>query len=145
VKKKVLLGIAAAAVLVGLVGAVIVYNFGFRQRFEVVSAAKIKVFLGEGETQELQQGNMITWDTINSTDMQQKTIWVKNTGTVDATLKFNYDGQQMPNDWSLNWNYTGDTVAQGTTIPINMTLTLPSTINEGTWECNSWIEATPLS
>jgi len=76
--------------------------------------------------------------------MQQKTIWVKNTGTVDATLKFNYDGQQMPNDWSLNWNYTGATVAQGTTIPINMTLTLPSTINEGTWECNSWIEATPV-
>jgi hypothetical protein len=144
VKKKLFLGILAAATLVGIVVAAIVYNFGFRQRFEVVSAGKIKVFLGEGETQELQQGNMITWDTITSTDMQQKTIWVKNVGTADVTLEFGHDYQQMPNDWSLNWNYTGATVAQGTTIAINMTLTLPSNINEGTYECNSGITATPV-
>jgi len=144
VKKKLLLGLLASAALIATVVAVVVYNFGFRQRFEVVSAAKIRVFLAEGETQELPQGNTITWDTITSTDMQQKTIWVKNTGTVDATLQFNYDTQQMPGDWSLGWNYTGATVAQGTIIPINMTLTLPTFINEGTYECNSWITATPV-
>lgn len=145
VKKKILLGIVAAAILVGLVGAVIIYNFGFRQRFEVVSAAKIRIFLGEGQTQELSQGNTITWDTINSTDMQQKTIWVKNTGTVDETLQFNYDNQGMPGGWTLGWNYTGATIPVGDIIPINMTLTLPSTIMEGQWECNSWISATPTS
>ena len=145
VKKKLLLGIALAATLVATVIAAVVYNFGFRQRFTVVSAAKIRIFLGEGETQELQQGNMIPWDTITSTDMQQKTIWVKNTGTADVTLQFNYDNQGMPGDWTLGWNYTGATVTVLEVIPINLTLTLPSTVMEGQWECNSWIAATPTS
>lgn len=144
VKKKILLGILVAAILVGLVTATIVYNFGFRQRFTVESAAKIRIFLGQGQTQELQQGNTIIWDTITSTDMQQKTVWVKNTGTVDVTLEFNYNQQGFPPGWVLGWNYTGTTLAQGDIMAINMTLTLPSTISEGQWECDSGISATPV-
>jgi hypothetical protein len=145
VKKKILLGIVAAAVLVGLVGAVVVYNFGFHQRFEVVSAAKIRVFLGEGHTQELQQGNYLDWGQITDTDPKQKSLYIYNSGTVNAILGFGYDGQQMPQGWSLTWDYDNAPVASGATILVNMTLTMPSNIGEGTYECNSWINATPVS
>ena len=128
-----------------MVGAVVIYNFGFRQRFEVVSAAKIKVFLNVEGTQELQQGNYLDWGPITSTDPQQKMLYIKNVGTVDVTLAFNYDGQQIPQGWSLTWDYNGDPVAQGAAIPVTITLALPSTVGEGNYECNSWIQATPVS
>ena len=143
-KRKILLGIVVAAILVGLVGAVIMYNFGFRQRFVVVSAAKIKVFFDVGGTQELQQGETLTWGTIESTEPQHQTLYIKNTGTVNVTLGFNYDGQPIPQDWSLSWDYGGIPVLTGENVTVIMTLTLPSTINEGQWECNSWIQATPV-
>jgi len=145
VKKKILLGIVAAAVLVGLVGAVVVYHFGFRQRFEVVSAAKIRVFFDIEGTQELQQGQTLTWGLIESTEPQHQTLYIKNTGTVNVTLGFNYDGQTIPGDWSLSWDYGGSPVLTGENVTVTMTLTLPSTISEGQWECNSGIQATPVS
>jgi len=144
VKKKVLLGIAVAATVVALVGAVVVYNFGFRQRFEVVSAAKIRVFLNEGQTQELPQGQTLTWGPIESTDPQNQTLYIKNTGTANVTLQFNYNQGQMPQDWSLSWDYDGNPVLVGETATVTMTLTLPPTIGAGTYECDSGITATPV-
>jgi hypothetical protein len=144
VKKKILLGIVAAVLFVGLVGAAIVYNFGFRQRFEVVSAAQIRIFLGEGQTQELQQGQTLTWDPITSTSPQHKTLYIENTGTVDATLQLNYNQGEMPQGWTLTWDYDGSPVAQSTTVTVTMTLTLPSDIGAGTYECGSGITATPV-
>jgi ABC-type antimicrobial peptide transport system permease subunit len=145
VKKKILLGIVAAVIFVGLVGAAIVYNFGFRQRFEVVSAAKIRIFLNVEETQELQQGQTLTWGSIENTDPQHQTLYVKNTGTANVTLQFNYNpGQQMPQDWTLSWDYDSNPVLVGETETVTMTLTLPSTIGAGTYECDSGIAATPV-
>jgi hypothetical protein len=145
-KKKILLGIVAAAILVGLVGAVILYNFGFRQRFEVVSAANIKVYLDAGLTQELQpqQGNMLTWDTITDTGPQHKTIYIKNTGIGNITLQFDYRRDQIPQGWSQSWDYDGSNVVQNDNVTVTITLTLPSTIGAGTYECDSWITATPV-
>jgi len=143
-RRRLLLGILTAAALVAIVGAAVVYNFGFRQRFEVVSAAKIRVFLGPGETQELLQGQTLTWGTITSTDPQQQTIYVKNTGTVNVTLSFGWNGQQLPGNWSLSWDYDNTPVLTGETRTVTMTLTLPSNIGEGTYECDSGITATPV-
>ena len=143
-KKSLLLGIVASIVVLGLVGAAILYQFGFRQRFEVTSAAKIKVFRGPGETLELQQGNYLDWGPITTTDPQQKTLYIKNVGTANVTLQFNYNPGQIPQDWSLAWNYTGATVLVGATETVIITLTLPSTIGAGTYECDSGISATPV-
>jgi hypothetical protein len=144
-KKRILIGVLATTILVlGLVGAVVIYNFGFRQRFEVVSAAKITVFLDIEGTQELQQGQTLTWGQITTTDPQHQTLYIKNTGTVNVTLQFNYDTQQFPGDWSLSWDYDNIKVLTGENRTVIMTLTLPSNIGEGTQECNSWIAATPV-
>ena len=144
VKKKILLGIITVALLVGVVGAVIVYNFGFKQRFEVVSAANIRVFFDSQETQELQQGNYLDWGQITNTNPKQMTLYIKNVGTVDVTLTFNYDGQQLPQGWSETWDYTGGIVAQGATVSVTITLTLPAMISAMQGECNTWIQATPV-
>mgnify|MGYP001094566259 FL=1 len=144
VKKKLLLGIIAAATLVATVVAVVVYNFGFRQRFVVVSAAKIRVFLDIGGTQELQQGQTLTWGPIESTDPQYKTVYIKNTGTVNVTLGFGWNPQGIPGDWSLSWDYDNTPVLTGENRTVTMTLTLPSTIGEGTYECDSGFTATPV-
>jgi len=143
-KKKILLGIVVAAVLVGLVGAVILYQFGFRQRFEVVSAAKIRVFLNVEGTQELMRGQTLTWGPIGNTDPQLKTLYIKNTGTVNVTLQFNYNPGQIPQDWSLSWDSENIKVLTGENVTATITLTLPSTIGEGTYECDSGISATPV-
>jgi len=143
-KKKILFGVIVAGVLVGLVLGQIVFQFGFRQRFEIVSEAQIRVFYDVGETQELQQGNYLDWGAITSTDPQQRTLYVKNVGTVDVTLSFGYDPQSLPQDWSLTWDYDGTPLTQGTTIPVTITLTLPSTVSSGIYECNTGIQATPV-
>jgi hypothetical protein len=143
VKKKILLGFVVAAAVAGLVGAAIVYNLGFRMRFQVESAAKIRVFLDESQTQELQQGNYLDWGPITSTDPQLKQLWIKNVGTANVTLGFGHDNQQMPQDWSLTWDYNGAPLTPGSTIQVTMTLTLPSTVGAGTYECNAGIQATP--
>ena len=142
-KKKILLGIVAATILVGLVGAVVIYNFGFRQRFEVTTTANIRVFRGPGETLELQQGYSLDWGPITTTDPQEKTLYIKNVGTSNVTLQFNSNMGQLPQGWLLSWNYTGGTVLQTEIETVIITLTLPSPISPGIYECDSWISATP--
>jgi len=139
-----LIGIIVAATLIATVVAVVVYNFGFRQRFEVVSAAKIRVFCDLAGTQELQQGQTLTWGTITSTDPQNQTVYIKNTGTANVTLGFGWNGDQMPGGWSLSWDYDDTPVLTGENRTVTMTLTLPSDIGEGTYECDSGFTATPV-
>ena len=143
-KKSILLGVVATVMLVSVAAAVIFYNFGFRQRFEVVSAAKIQVFLDSGLTMELQQGQILYWDPITDTTPKSETLYVKNVGTVDVTLSFNYDRNQLPWDWSLSWDSEGTLLTQGSSVAVTITLTLPPSISAGTPECNTNIVAIPV-
>jgi type II secretory pathway pseudopilin PulG len=153
-KKSILLGVVASIAVLGLVAAVVIYHFGFRQRFVIESTATIKVFYDAGLTNELHQGDTLNWGPITTTDAQHKTLWIENVGTVDATLQLGYDQNQPPwkdqngnpTGWSLTWDAEGATVVHGgAPIQANLTLTLPSTIDAGTWDIGSEIRATPVS
>lgn len=145
-----LLGIVTAAILVGLVAAVVIYHFGFQQHFEVVSGAQIRIWLDEGLTQEFQQGDTLNWGQITDSTPKNMTLYIKDVGTVDATLQLGYDQNQFPGGqgggWSLSLDY-GDTplVHGGESRRVNITLTMPSTIDAGTWDIGSEIRATPVS
>jgi uncharacterized membrane protein len=137
-------------VVTATVVAVVVYHFGFRQRFEVVSGVTLRVFYDSGLTQELQQGQTIVWEQITDTTPKSQTLYIENVGTVDATLQLGYDTQQLPQGWSLTWDYGGTTVVHGAhnsgnSIQVTLTLSLPSTIDAGTYDIGSEIRATPVS
>jgi hypothetical protein len=141
VKKRIwLLGLVILLVVV-LVGAAVWYNYGFRQGVDVTTNAQIKVYPDSGMTQEIGQGNLFSWGAV-STGQNVKSVWVKNTGSVDVTLQFNYDGQQLPGDWTETWNYNGDPLTVGSNIEVVFTLTLPDNVGAGHYEWNCGIAAT---
>jgi hypothetical protein len=140
-KKRIwLLGLVILLVVV-LVGAAVWYNYGFRQGADVTTNAQIKVYPDSGMAQEIGQGNLFSWGAV-STGQNVKSVWVKNTGSVDVTLQFNYDGQQLPGDWTETWNYNGDPLTVGSNIEVVFTLTLPDNVGAGHYEWNCGIAAT---
>ena len=153
-KKSILLGVVAITIAIGLVAAVVIYHFGFQQRFVIESTATIKVFYDAELKNELHQGQTVVWDTITDTTTKHKSLWIENVGSVDATLQLGYDTNQQPwkdqqgnpTGWSLTWDAEGATVVHGgAAIQANLTLTLPSIIDAGTWDIGSEIRATPVS
>ena len=141
-KKRIwLLGLVILLVVV-LVGAAVWYNYGFRQGADVVTGALIAVYTDAGCTQELGQNNLISWGNVVS-GPQTKSVWVKNIGSVAVTLQFNYDGQQMPGDWTETWDYVAGTpLPAGESIEVVFTLTLPENVGAGHYEWNCGISAT---
>jgi hypothetical protein len=149
-KKSILLGVVAITIAIGLVAAVVIYHFGFQQHFEVVSGATIEIWLDEGLTHEFHQGDTLNWGQITDSTPKNITLYIKDVGTVDATLQLGYDQNQLPGGqqggWSLSLDY-GSTplVHGGESRKVNITLTMPSTIDAGMWDIGSEIRATPVS
>jgi hypothetical protein len=152
-KKSILLGVVATTIAIGLVAAVVIFHFGFQQHFEVVSGATLRIFYDAGLTNELQQGQTLDWGQITDSSPKTKTLYIEDVGTADATLELGYDPNQPPwnQGWSLSWDYIDGTVVvhgphnSGHSITVILTLTLPETLNAGSWTCGSEIRATPVS
>jgi hypothetical protein len=153
-KKSILLGVVAITIAIGLVAAVVVYHFGFQQHFEVVSGAPLRIFLNSGLTTEFHQGDTLDWGPITNSSTKHMSLWIENIGTADATLQLGYnqnqppwkDQQGNPTGWSLTWDAEGATVVHGgAALQANLTLTLPSSLDAGTWDIGSEIRATPVS
>jgi len=143
-KKSMLFGALATIIIVlGIAGAVVVYNLGFRQRAEIEAVSMIRVFFDETQTDELEQGETINWGKIGS-GTWTLTLYVNNTGNSPVTLSFDYRRDQIPGDWVEYWNYDGSPLAQYETRTVTITLILPTYVSAGTWEWDSWIRAIPV-
>jgi len=140
-KKKVLLLGLVIIVAIALVGAAVWWNLGFRQGADVTPVAIVSVFQDEAQTDELEQGEMLYWGEVHS-GIQNMSLWINNTGSVNATLQFNYNGEQLPGDWQNYWDYTGDPLLVGETVMVTITLELPENVGVGHYEWDSGISAT---
>jgi len=140
-KKRILFGVLATTILVlGLVGAVVYYNLGFRQKADVLPEAMITVYTNEGLTEELEQGEYLDWGSISS-GTQYMELWINNTGLVNALIRFDYDHQPIPGDWTESWDYNDIALTPNEVRKVTITLTLPENIGTGHYEWNSWINA----
>ena len=140
-KKRISLGVLVTTILVlGLVGAVVYYNLGFRQRADVLPEAIITVYTNEALTEELTQGEYLDWGPISSgTNLMD--LWINNTGLVDALIRFDYDHQQLPGDWTETWDYNDVPIAPNEVRKVTINFTLAQDIGAGHYEWNSWINA----
>ena len=141
-KKRISLGILAMTIIVlGLVGAVVYYNLGFRQSADVTPVAIVKVFTNAGQTEELEQNEMIAWGEVH-TGTQTKSLWINNTGPVEADLQFNYDQQQLQQwGWTETWDYNGVPLVHNELREVIITLTLPENFGAGHYEWTAGITA----
>jgi len=141
-KKSMLIGVLAIVIVVsGLVAAVVYYNLGFRQSAEVTPGAIVKVFTNANQTEELTQGEMIEWGEVH-TGTQTKSLWINNTGLVDAVLQFNCDQQQLQQwGWTETWDYNNIPLVPNELRTVIITLTLPENIGAGHFEWNAGITA----
>lgn len=136
-------GVLATTILVlGLVGGVVVYNLGFYQRAEIEAVTTIRVFFDAAQTQELKQGDTISWGKIGS-GVWTLTLYVNNTGNVPVILGFNYRQDQFPMGWAEYWDYDGTPVAHHEVRIVTITLVVPTYVSAGIWEWDSWIQAVP--
>jgi hypothetical protein len=135
-------GLAKTILVLGLVGAVVVYNLGFCQRAEIEAVTMIKVFFDQAQTQELQQGETIDWSEVHE-GIQTKSLWINNTGPVAAVLQFNYNGQQLPGGWMEYWDYDNTPLVHNELRTVTITLVLPEYVDAGVYDWESSITATP--
>ena len=135
--------LATAILVLGLVGGVVIYDLGFRQRAEIEAVTMIKVFFDQAQTQELQQGATIDWGKIGS-GVWTMTLYVNNTGNVPIILGFNYRGDQLPEGWNEYWNYDGIPLVHHELRTVTITLVVPTPVGAGAYECDSGITATPV-
>ena len=133
-------GLAKTILVLGLIGAVVVHNLGFRQHAVVHPVAIITVYTDETLTEELKQGEMLDWGTISS-GTHTMDLWIKNTGSVKAFIGFNYNPQQLPRDWQNYWNYDNEPIAPSEVVQVTITLIIPENIGSGHYEWDSGITA----
>jgi hypothetical protein len=135
-------GLATTILVLGLVGAVVVHNLGFKQKGGIEAVTMIRVFFDAAQTQELKQGDTISWGKIGS-GVWTLPLYVNNTGNVPVILRFSYRGDQLPVGWTEYWDYDGISLAHNELRKVTITLVLPTHVSAGVYECDSWIRATP--
>lgn len=141
-KKRNLLVLASIMMLVGVAVAVVMYHFHFRQRLILVSPAKIQVYYDQACTQEFKQGDTLDWGEHSSTETLTKTLWIKNTGSVNVTLRFDWDRGQHP--WmTMSWDYDGSKLEVGQVKQVIISLDMPDEIGGGEFWWDGWFEAIP--
>jgi len=139
-KKRILIGVLVAILAIGLVSAVVYYHLGFRQRAEVSPVAIVTVYQNATLTDKLEQGEMLDWGSVSS-GTQTMPLWIKNTGTVNASIGFNYNNEQFPGDWTLSWDYDNTKLLVSEVRTVTLNLTLPADVHAGSWEWDSDISA----
>ena len=142
-KKRISLGVLAITIIaIALVGAVVYYQLGFKQRADVLPEAIITVYTNEALTEELEQGEMLDWGEI-STGKYTMDLWINNTGSVDALIALqNYGGfPGGPGGWTETWDYNNVPIVPGAVVKVTITLTLPADIGAGHYEWDSGIMA----
>jgi hypothetical protein len=134
--------LATIILVLGLVGAVVVHDLGSKQKAEIEAVTTIRVFFDAAQTQELKQGDTISWGKIGS-GVWTLPLYVNNTENVPVILRFNYRGDQLPEGWAEYWDYNGISLAHNELRTVTITLVLPTYVSAGTYECDSCITATP--
>jgi hypothetical protein len=74
----------------------------------------------------------LDWGFIAAGSQKSFTVYVKNEGALPLTLSIsasNWDPQAASNFLTLNWNYNGQKVTAGTTLPVVITLTVSDGVN----------------
>lgn len=144
-KKRNLLVLVSIVMLVAVAAAAVVFNLHFRQRLVLVTGAKIQVYYDKDLTQELKRDETLDWGTHDTTEDLTKDFWIKNTGSVDVTLRFSWSGDHP---WmSMSWNYTEGTVLHiNEVIHVQVILDLPDhDIGAGEYWWDGWFEAIPVT
>ena len=135
-------GLAKTILILGLVGSVVIYSLGLKQRAEIEAVSMIRVFFDEAQTDELKQGETLDWGKIGS-GVWTLTLYVNNTGNTPVILRFNYSRDQLPEGCAEYWDYDGTPLAHNELRTITITLVIPQYISSGVWECDSSITAVP--
>ena len=140
-KKRIPIAVLVTILSVGLAMAAVWYFVGFRQGADVTSPAHIRVYKDEFLTDELQQGETISWGAV-SPGSNYMPLWIVNDGSVDCILQFNYNGDQMPGGWTESWDYDGSALTSPTPLMVTLNLTLPQDVGVGHYEWDSGIGCT---
>jgi hypothetical protein len=135
-------GLAKTILVLGLVGSVVICNFGLKQIAEIEAVTMIRVFFDEAQTDELKQGGTFDWGEIGS-GVWTLTLYVNNTGNTPVILGFNYGGDHLPRGLAEYWDYDGTPLAQNELRTVTITLVVPQHISPGVWEWDSSITAVP--
>ena len=74
----------------------------------------------------------LDWGFIAAGSQKSFTVYVKNEGALPLTLSIsasNWDPQTASNFLALDWNYNGQTVTGGKTLPVVITLAVSDSVN----------------
>ena len=79
------------------------------------------------DTQSTKRVDKLDWGLLAAGSQKSFTVYVKNEGALPLTLSVstsNWDPQVASNFLTLNWNYNGQAVTGGKTLPVVITLTV---------------------
>lgn len=79
------------------------------------------------DTQATKRVDKLDWGLLAAGSQKSFTVYVKNEGALPLTLSVstsNWDPQVAANFLTLNWNYNGQAVTGGKTLPVVITLTV---------------------
>ena len=113
-----------------------VYAFGLLANQNTVNTSGVvaDVTLGVYSNSACTQNyTSINWGTCYPGENRTALAYIKNLGTLDATLSIqtiNWNPSIAPSFLALNSNYYGQIIAPGSVTPITFTLTVPSDINQ---------------
>ena len=91
-----------------------------------ITTVNVGVYL---DYQCTQNCTSINWGTAYPDDIINRTVYVKNTGTVPITLSMtdgNWDPVDSSNYLTLTWDKQGEVLQAGNSVPANLTLLIAS-------------------
>ena len=84
------------------------------------------------DSQATRSVNTLDWGFLAAGSQKSYTVYVKNEGALPLTLSIsasNWDPQTASNFLALDWNYNGQTVTGGKTLPVVITLAVSDSVN----------------
>jgi hypothetical protein len=118
-----IIALTATAIFLTLVTAGLIATQTIPSDGTVVSAANIGAYTDSDCTQNCTH---ISWGTLNPDTTTNKTVYVKNTGTVPLTLSMateNWTPTNADDYLTLTWDQQNTILDAGQSVPANLTLT----------------------
>jgi hypothetical protein len=136
-------GLAKTVLVLGLVGSVVICNFGLKQIAQIKAEPQVRAFFDEAQRYELPKGGTLDWGKIGP-GVWTLTLYVNNTGNTPVILGFNYGGDHLPVGCAEYWDYDGTPLAQNELKTVTITLVVPQCVSAKVWEWDSSITAVPM-
>lgn len=100
---------------------------------------EVKAYSDSKLSNELANGTLIDWHECHI-GSNNKALWFENVGTIPITLQF--IAETLPSNWSLTWDYQGETLQVDSAMKIVFTLNIGQETVDGTYSFGPiWIDA----